>query len=247
MIDVSYATASVPVREDLPAAHRRAWRRLAQAGNWWTGVERVAIAAEVRNAWQCPLCKARKAALSPYTIEGTHECISKLSKSAVDVIHRVVTDPGRLTQAWLGKTMAAGEITDAQYVEIIDVVVAVISIDSFCRGIGAPLHPLPKPEPGEPSRYRPATAQPEAAWVPTIPVGGAVDAEADLWDATGRAPNVIRALSLVPDAVRQLMDLSTAHYVPRDHLMDFAWGRSLSRAQMELIAGRVSALRGCFY
>jgi hypothetical protein len=247
MVDLSYATASVPVREDLLAAHRRAWQRLAQAGNWWTGAERVALAAEVRNAWQCPLCKTRKAALSPYTIAGTHDCVSKLSESAVDVIHRVVTDPGRLTQAWFEKTLASEEITDAQYVEIIDVVVTVVSIDSFCRGIGVPLHPFPEPEPGEPSRYRPATAQLEEAWVPMIPVGGAVGAEADLWNVAGRVGNVIRALSLVPDAVRQLMDLSTAHYVPRDHFMDFAWGRSLSRAQMELIAGRISALRGCFY
>ncbi len=246
MANISYATAPVPVREDLPAVHRRAWQRLAQAGNWWTGAERVAIAAEVRNAWQCPLCKARKAALSPYTIAGTHECVSKLSKAAIDVIHRVVTDSGRLTEAWFEKTMASGEITDAQYVEIIDVVVAVVSIDSFCRGIGVPLHSLPEPEAGEPSRYRPATAQLEAAWVPMIPVEGVIGAEADLWD-TGRVGNVIRALSLVPDAVRQLRDLSTAHYVPRDRLMDFTWGRSLSRAQMEQIAGRVSALRGCFY
>lgn len=247
MVELSYTTASVPVREDLPAAHRRAWQRLAQAGNWWTGTERVAIAAEVRNAWQCRLCKARKSALSPYTITGMHDSVSPLPEAAIDVIHRVVTDSGRLTQSWFQKTLASGEITDAQYVEIIDVVVTVVSIDSFCRGIGVPLHPLPEPEAGEPSRYRPARAQREEAWVPMIPVEGATGAEADLWDPTGRVGNVIRAMSLVPDAVRQLMDLSVAHYVPRDRLMDFTWRRSLSRAQMELIAGRVSALRGCFY
>ena len=247
MTEISCATAPVPVRDDLLAAHCRAWQRLARAGNWWTGAERVAIAAEVRHAWQCSLCKARKAALSPYTIAGTHDSVSQLSASAVEVIHRVVTDPGRLTQAWFEKTMAAGELTDAQYVEIVDVVVVVVSIDSFCRGIGGPLPALPTPAAGEPSRYRPATAQLEAAWVPMIPVQGARGAEADLWDAAGRVGNVIRALSLVPDAVRQLMDLSTTHYVPRDRLLDFTWGRSLSRPQMELIAGRVSALRGCFY
>lgn len=246
MANISYATAPVPVREDLLAAHRRAWQRLAQAGNWWTGAERVATATEVRNAWQCSLCKARKAALSPYTIAGTHQSVSKLPETAIDVIHRVVTDSGRLTQSWFQKTMAAGELTDAQYVEIIAVVVTMVSIDSFCRGIGVPLHPLPEPEPGEPSRYRPATAQQEAAWVPMISVEGATGAEAGLW-GTGWASNVLRALSLVPDAVRQLIDLSNAHYVPRDRVMDFTWGRSLSRAQMELIAGRVSALRGCFY
>ena len=123
MTEISYAAAPLPVRDDLLAAHRRAWQRLARAGTWWTGAERIAIAAEVRHAWQCSLCQARKVALSPYTIAGTHDCLSQLSESAIDVIHRVVTDPGRLTQAWFGKTMAAGELTDAQYVEIVDVVV----------------------------------------------------------------------------------------------------------------------------
>ena len=42
----SYAGAALPVREDLPATHRRAWRRLAEPGTWWSGRERVAIAAE---------------------------------------------------------------------------------------------------------------------------------------------------------------------------------------------------------
>jgi hypothetical protein len=246
MIDISYAAAAVPVRQDLPAAHRRAWHRLSRAGNWWTGAERLAIAAEVRNAWQCRLCRTRKAALSPYTIEGTHDSVGKLPASAIDVIHRVVTDSGRLTEAWFAKTMGTLEITDEQYVEIVGVIVTVISIDSFCRGVGVPLHPLPHPEPGEPSHYRPATAQLEAAWVPMIPAAQATGLEADLW-GVGRVGNVIRALSLVPDAVRQLMDLSDAHYIPRERIMDFAYGRSLSRAQMELIAGRVSSLRGCFY
>ena len=183
---------------------------------------------------------------APNTIERTHDSVSKLPASAIDVIHRVVTDPGRLTEAWFAKTMGSLEITDEQYVEIVGVIVTVISIDSFCRGVGVPLHPLPHPEPGEPSHYRPATAQLDAAWVPMIPAAQATGLEADLWGA-GRVGNVIRALSLVPDAVRQLMDLSDAHYIPRERIMDFAYGRSLSRAQMELIAGRVSSLRGCFY
>jgi len=246
MIDISYGPSAFPVRQDLMAAHRRAWQRLARPGDWWTGAERVAIAAEVRNAWHCPLCNARKAALSPYTIQGTHHALGELPLAAIDVVHRIVTDPGRLTQTWFAKTMGSHEITDGQYVEIVDVIVSVVSIDSFCRGIGVPLHPLSEAEPAGPSRYRPATARMESAWVPMIPVDGATGAEADLW-GPGRVGNVIRALSLVPNAVRQLMDLSDAHYIPRERIMDFTCGRSLSRPQMELIAGRVSSLRGCFY
>lgn len=246
MTEISYANAPVPVREDLTAAHRRAWRRLAQAGNWWIGADRVAIAAEVRHARQCTLCAIRKTALSPYTIAGTHDRVSALPATAIDVIHRVTTDPRRLTKAWFESIMATKEITDAQYVEILGDVVAVVCIDSFCWGLGVPVHPLPYPQAGEPSHYRLTSARPEAAWVPMIPADGATGEEVDLWHF-GRTANVFRALSLVPDAVRQLVELNTAHYVAMDNFMDLTWGRSLSRAQMELIAGRVSALRECFY
>jgi hypothetical protein len=62
----------------------------------------------------------------------------------VDAIHRVVTDPGRLSRKWCNATLAAG-LSAEQYVEIIGTLVAMASIDSFCRGIGVPLHPRPVP------------------------------------------------------------------------------------------------------
>jgi hypothetical protein len=60
-------------------------------------------------------------------------------------------------------------------------------------------------------------------------------------------PNVIRAMSLVPDAVRDLMTLSAVHYLPPERTVDLREGRALGRPQMELVAGRVSALNECFY
>ena len=50
MQDISYSAALVPVRDDFAAAHTRFWKRLSSPGAWWTGAERVAIAAEVRQA-----------------------------------------------------------------------------------------------------------------------------------------------------------------------------------------------------
>jgi hypothetical protein len=132
-------------------------------------------------------------------------------------------------------------------VELLGTLVAMVSIDSFCRGIGVPLHPLPAPQPGAPSRYRPPGAVQEDAWVPMIPADAATGAEADLY---GGQPvgNVIRAMSLVPDEVRTLCDLSAAHYLPMGQVRDpSAAAGALHRMQMELIAGRVSALRQCFY
>jgi hypothetical protein len=102
MPDISYNAALVPVRDDFAAAHTRFWKRLASAGAWWTAPERVAIAAEVRHARHCALCQTRQAALTPTALTGQHDHLGALPDAAVEVIHRVVTDPGR--QPWWGRT-----------------------------------------------------------------------------------------------------------------------------------------------
>ena len=85
----------------------------------------------------------------------------------------------------------------------------------------------------------------EQAWVPMIPMKGLGGDEADLWrPPTG---NVIRAMSLVPDAVRDLKSRSAAHYLPVEDVVNPAAHTALSRPQIELVAGRVSALNECFY
>ena len=174
-----------------------------------------------------------------------HDSVSALSTATRDAVHRIASDPARLTKSWYQKTREAG-LRDGEYVELIGVVVTVVSIDSFCRGLGVPPHPLPEPVPGEPSRYRPATAVLEGAWVPTIPAAAVGGAEADLWSPR-RTGNVIRALSLVPDEVRQLAELGAAHYLPFTQMMDLHAARAIDRMQIEFLAARVSALRECFY
>jgi len=246
---ISYGRACVSVRADLLAAHRLVWEKLGRAGTWWSGEERVAIAREVRRAPSCELCRRRKGSLSPYTVEGEHEGNGVLPAAAVEVVHRVTTDPGRLKKAWFEGIMRSG-LTDGQYVEIIGVLASVFSIDSFCRGLGVGPHPLPAPHAGEPSRYRPAAARMEKAWVAMLPNGRSVGPESDLWNEMpgGQSANVIRALSLVPDEVRVLKVLNAAHYLSPAQMLDLERSpRSLDRMQLELIAGKVSALRGCFY
>ena len=73
-------------------------------------------------------------------------------------------------------------------------------------------------------------------------------AEADLWSPPGPG-NVIRALSLVPEEVRMLKRLSRAHYLDIRDVADPTrnGGRAIDRGQIELLAGRVSALNECFY
>lgn len=245
---VDFSASLLPVRDDIVRAHRTWWERLAGPGTWWTGRERVAIAAESRAARGCALCAARRQAVSPNAVQGEHDVCdldaATLSAPAVEAIHRITTDASRLGRRFVEQLEADG-LSDAHYVELLGIVSSLASIDACCRGLGVPLHALPEPRDGEPSRVRPAAARLDVAWVPMLPPDGARGSESDLWGP--RTGNVIRALSLVPDAVRDLQLLSAAHYVDERGFTDLAGGRALSRSQMELLAARVSVLNECFY
>ena len=250
-MEIRYEAAGV--REDLRAAQGRYWHRLARPGANWRGPERVAIAREARHAAGCEFCARLREALSPYALAGEHDVAPAnaglLPAPAIDAVHRIVNDASRLTRAWYERTLTDG-LTDGQYVELVGTVVSVLSIDAFCRAVGAPLHPLPEPEPGAASGYRPATAARDGeSWVPMVPFDNSGTPEADLWPAK-RTGNVIRALSLAPDEVRTLNDLGGAHYIEHGLVRDPSAakrGSTLTRAQIELIAGRVSILNDCFY
>ena len=61
------------IRDDLAAAQAKMLACLSEPGTWWTGAERRAIALEARAARDCTLCSERKAALSPFSVDGTHD------------------------------------------------------------------------------------------------------------------------------------------------------------------------------
>lgn len=250
MADSLYAPSGYEVRADLEAAHRDTWARLAAAGTWWTGVERLAIAAETRRAWDCALCAERKAALSPFAVEGSHDAGDALEPALVDVVHRLVTDPGRLTRSWCRGVIDAG-LEEPRYVELVAVVVQTIALDVFPRALGMAPLPLPEPRAGEPRRERPAEARDEGAWVPLVPAGEPGGATARrLWGGRDMVPNIGRALSLVPEEALGLSAMSGPHYMTLEHVTDPGFeepGRALDRRQTELVAARVSAINECFY
>ena len=242
-----YARSAYAIRHDIPVAHREIWGKIREPGCWWQGADRVAFVQEARNARSCEACALRSVASSPNTDCGPHNSTTHLTDAVVDVVHRLTTDPARVSRGWLEEVHAEG-VTDEQYVELLGVVVAAISIDAFHRALGLPLEPLPAPEAGDPSGYRPAGVSDSGAWVPTVQWEDVGEREADLYP--GRRPgHVISAMSLVPDAVRMLLRLGAVHYLPLESVRtpnDNA-ARAMSRCQIELLAGRVSALSGCFY
>src|SRR5207248_11043995 len=132
---ITSANSPVAVRSDIVDAHNVAWTRISRPGAWFDGETRLAVAAETRRASTCALCARRKAALSPYVIDGRHDDLGKLPERLVEQIHRIVTDPGRLTRRWFESVIASGT-SDAEHVETDGVVVTVISIDPFFPAIG---------------------------------------------------------------------------------------------------------------
>jgi hypothetical protein len=248
--ELSYGDAPVKIRDDLAAAHARAWRRLAEPGVWLDGATRVGIAAETRNAPSCKLCAERQVALSPYNVPGEHDGGTDLPHDMVEVIHRVATDPGRLMERWYQGLLDDG-MSDGEYVETVGVVVTIIAIDTFARSTGMTPPALPDPVAGEPSRVRPAGAKHSGAWVPWVTAEDRTQVEIDqgLYGEGGAfVSHIRRALSLVPAEAIGFFDLVENQYLPGREMRNFGEEyRAITHSQIELIAGRISALNQCLY
>ncbi len=248
MTAFQFSDSPFPIRDDLKQAYQAYWHDLASPGTWWSGAERVAIANETRAAVRCSYCAERKKALSPYNFPGQHDDSgpSSLSPAAIDAVHRIITDQSRITKSYLDSNAEDG-LTSLAFVELLGVAVTVFSRDESMRALGFDLEPLPAAIEGEPSRYTPEGLNTDTGIVPMI--GNTPgERERDLWPAE-RSANVLRALSAVPNAVREWMSVATAQYLSMYQMMTMMGDthRSLNRMQMELVAGRVSSHNECFY
>lgn len=237
---------TLPVRAGLERECKRAWRRLASPGTWWSGAERLAIAAEARNAHACALCRRRAAALSSYGVKGAHATLGVLSPTMLEIVHRIATDAGRLTKRWLDSMLAAG-VTEEGYVEALGVIATLTALDTFDLSLGLPQRDLPAALPGAPTRHRPAGARRNLAWVSTVAPEDLKPEDPDPYAVHG-TKNIHRALSLVPQEVLNFFDLDVELYLKDHEIRDFSREyRALSHVQIELLAGRVSSLNGCYY
>lgn len=125
-----------PIRPQIQDALRREWAFLAAPGTWWSGAERVAIAAEARRA----------ISREPQGDE--------LPDPVADVVRAVAADSPLITPEWVAGLEANGVSLPA-YTEIIGIVARLSAVDFFHRAMGLPLEPLPAPQSGEPSQTPP--------------------------------------------------------------------------------------------
>jgi hypothetical protein len=212
-------------------ARDTARRALAGPGDWLTGAERIAVWQHVRDAATNELDRRRLAALTPSAVDGSHPASGPLSATDVDVVHRIASDPGRLTRAWAEAAMAV--IGEERYTELVGVTAIAAALDRFDDAMGTPRVDLPEPVAGEPTRVRPDGVGDTGAWVSQT--------------VEKTRANVVRTLSLVPvtnEAWRAIVD---SHYTRGPQFFDLAWDRALRRPQVELLAARTTVAQQCFY
>jgi len=233
--------APLPVRDEIAEAHATAWQRIASPGPHLDAAERVAVARETRMAAACALCERRREALSPYwrsAEEGGHDVGAgavPLTALEIEAVHRIATDPGRLTRRWLDRLLEAG-IGAERYIELVSIVSTTTVVDTFNVGLGRPLPPLPEPEAGGPTGEAAPDVVDAGGWLP-------LSAAEEDWAERGlpRVPNIARAMGLSPAANALFLGVMTRHYGLYEH------GLALERPQIEHLASTVSTLNACYY
>ena len=133
----------------------RQWQRLASAGTWFTGEQRVAIARVVRQAQA-----------------GQDVGSDGLLDVIIEAASKIAIDAHTIDQDWIEQCFARG-LTPLQMVELTAVVAQLSTIDTYTIGIGEALRELPEPLPGDPAREEVKGARLMRGWYPTRGVAGA--------------------------------------------------------------------------
>lgn len=204
---------------------------LVAPGDWLTGRQRLDAWAQVRDSRTNTLDQQRRNAVSPNAVEGAHRATDHLSAPAMEVVHRVASDPGRLTRAWADEQI--GSLGEEVYTELVGVTAIASVVDTFDRAMGRKPRPLGDAVDGPPAKVRPDDVGEVGAWVSQTM-------------GETRA-NVSRTLSLVPETNRSWRALVDTHYSHGPDFGNLSWDWPLSRPQTELVASRTTVLSECFY
>ncbi|MEM7139814.1 MAG: hypothetical protein AAF548_02205 [Actinomycetota bacterium] len=127
----------------------REFERLAHAGTWWTGGERLAIAADARRA----LAGEPLSGILPPPVE--------------DATRRVAAAPATIRGTDVARWELDG-LDSFAYVELVGVISRLIAIDTASYGLDIDLRDLPAAAGGEPTKTAPDDAQITTGWAPTI-------------------------------------------------------------------------------
>ena len=219
------------VEELITSALSAAAASLVAPGDWLTGDQRRAAAIQVLDARTNELDEQRRQAISPNAVVGGHTAAGELSAEAVEVVHRVASDPGRLTRSWAEQLIAV--LGEEAYTELVGVAACAMVLDTFSWALQDNEASFGSPIQGMPTNERPEDVGDVGAWVSQSTGSGMA--------------NVSRSLSLVPVTNSAWVGLVQAMYSRGPGFLDLEWDRALSRPQVELVAARTTAELECFY
>lgn len=237
-----YADSNYPVPPDIDALHSEEIDSFAAPGTWGSAAQRTAIAATVRAA------RAEAGIQESIGDEALCDAVD-LPAPAKRLAREVALGGINVDREYCQQVQAEG-VTEGAYVEIVGVASRLVNLDVFARGLGVPARALKAPvENGTPTFERPDDVADEGfftASVPNLPHGGET-AKALYGDEP--AGNILRTLSLVPSEAKLLIRLVGQQYLRGQPIMNFDWGwdGALTRAQIEIVATKISAHNQCFY
>lgn len=128
----------------------------------------------------------RRQALSASTAKGVHDSLGNLPAETGEAVHRLVTDPSRITESWV-RTMADGPPGVAGYVEIVSVTDAIDSGVAHGEALVALVDGVLGADTAAPQRARAAVRRDlgDAAFVDACAAIASFNAVVKLADATG--------------------------------------------------------------
>lgn len=194
--------AELPVRPSMLKGMQREWDRLASAGTWWSGADRVALAAEARAA-----------------ADGLPSPSSNLASGVAAMARRIMTNAHEIDRASIDALVDEGVSLEA-YTEMVGVVARLSAVDTAVVGMGSDRAPLPTPLDGEPTRAVERRAKRRSAHVAMVGAAGATTAlssvaaedaaQADLHGALYLRYSEMGDFDIVKDIPRWQMELAAA-------------------------------------
>ena len=209
------------IRADLAEAHRQSLQHVASPGARLDAERRLQIAAAATQGY--------------LAAEPPPPWVRPFADPALDVAFRLARYAGTITQEWYEQVITEG-MHPLEWVEIVGIVVATVPPLAFARAAGRALPEFPPSVAGQPHGREAAELAP--ATLNWVPVAAPADTTA----------SVVQALSALPGEWDNMWRLAAAQYMSDAQMADPAWNRgTLGRPQMELVAGRISRIRECFF
>ena len=237
-----YSDSEFSVPALLDELHSKEIASLSGVGTWGSAAQRHAVATTTRNTRFKMGVQEASGDANDNTDDSLPAAVKRLAES--------VAQGGTDIDAEFCRQVQAEGVTEGAYVEVVSVAARIVNLDVFARGIGVPVRQFPPPQDAQaPSFERPEEAIDEGFFTATIPNGPAGGKTGESLFGGQPAGNILRTLSLVPEEARNVIGLVQTQYYDNSTFMDFSAQRhhALTRAQMEVVATKVSAHHQCFY